>query len=183
MFAAIVLAAAVLGAFLLPGDINPFRHRTAAKEEIGVPVGVPETSPSPPPQAINTAPVVANQPTTDTAASPAANQAPSPELSRNKPQMLTSSRLQLLRIRQRQARTPQHLGRKALLKPRIPHQRPATAGLNRNPPLPVRQLRPAKRKALLQRQSARVPRRITASGDVPRVRCAPGLLALRLMED
>ena len=78
VFAAIVLAAGVLGAFLLPGDFNPFRHRTAAKEEIGVPVGVPETSPSPPPQAINTGPVVANQPTTDTAASPAADQAPSP---------------------------------------------------------------------------------------------------------
>ena len=78
VFAAIVLAAGVLGAFLLPADINPFRHRTAAKEEIGVPVGVPETSPIAPPQAINTAPFVANQPVTDTAASPAANQTPSP---------------------------------------------------------------------------------------------------------
>jgi hypothetical protein len=78
VFAAIVLAAGVLGAFLLPGDFNPFRHRTAAKEEIGVPVGVPETSPSPRPQAIDTGPVVVNQPTTDTAASPAADQAPSP---------------------------------------------------------------------------------------------------------
>jgi serine/threonine protein kinase len=77
VFAAIVLAAGVLGAFLLPADINPFRHRTAAKEEIGVPVGVPETSPSPPPQAINTGPVVANQPTTDAAASPAGDQTPS----------------------------------------------------------------------------------------------------------
>jgi serine/threonine protein kinase len=78
VFAAIVLAAGVLGAFLLPADINPFRHRTAAKEEIGVPVGVPETSPIAPPQAINTPPVVANQPVTDTTASPAANQTPSP---------------------------------------------------------------------------------------------------------
>jgi serine/threonine protein kinase len=78
VFAAIVLAAGVLAAFLLPADINPFRHRTAAKEEIGVPVGVPETSPIAPAQAINTPPVVANQPVTDTAASPAANQAPSP---------------------------------------------------------------------------------------------------------
>ena len=78
VFAAIVLAAGVLGAFLLPADINPFRHRTAAKEEIGVPVGVPETSPIAPPQAINTPPAVANQPVTDTAASPAANQTPSP---------------------------------------------------------------------------------------------------------
>jgi serine/threonine protein kinase len=78
VFAAIVLAAGVLAAFLLPADMNPFRHRTAAKEEIGVPVGVPETSPIAPPQAINTPPFVANQPVTDTAASPAANQTPSP---------------------------------------------------------------------------------------------------------
>jgi serine/threonine protein kinase len=80
VFAAIILAAGVLAAFLLPADVNPFRHRTAAKEEIGVPVGVPETAPIAPPQAINTPPVVANQPVTDTAASPAANQTPSPSL-------------------------------------------------------------------------------------------------------
>ena len=72
VFAAIVLVAGVLGAFLLPADMNPFRHRTAAKEEIGVPVGVPETSPLASPQPVNAAPVVANQPVTDTAASPAA---------------------------------------------------------------------------------------------------------------
>jgi eukaryotic-like serine/threonine-protein kinase len=78
VFAAIVLAAAVLGAFLLPDDINPFRHRTAAKRMIGVPIGVPETSPIAQTQATNAAPVVANQPVTDTAASPAANQSPSP---------------------------------------------------------------------------------------------------------
>jgi serine/threonine protein kinase len=78
VFAAIVLAAGVLGAFLLPADINPFRNRTTAKEEIGVPIGVPETSPPASPQPINGAPVVANQPATDTAVSPAANQAPSP---------------------------------------------------------------------------------------------------------
>jgi serine/threonine protein kinase len=81
VFAAIVLAAGVLGAFLLPTDINPFRHRTAAKQEIGVPIGVPETLPSAPPQAINTAPVVANQPATSAEASADANQtsSPSPE--------------------------------------------------------------------------------------------------------
>ena len=78
VFAAIVLAAGVLGAFLLPADMNPFRHRTAAKEEIGVPIGVPETSPLTSPQPVSAAPVVANQPVTDTAASPAANEAPSP---------------------------------------------------------------------------------------------------------
>ena len=63
---------------MLPPDMNPFRHRTAAKEAIGVPIGVPETSPAAPPQPRNAAPVVANQPTTDTVASPAAEQAPSP---------------------------------------------------------------------------------------------------------
>jgi serine/threonine protein kinase len=78
VFAAIVLAAGVLAAFLLPADMNPFRHRTAAKEEIGVPIGVPETSPIASPQPVNAAPVVANQPVTDTATSPAANKAPSP---------------------------------------------------------------------------------------------------------
>jgi serine/threonine protein kinase len=78
VFAAILLAAGVLGAFLLPADMNPFRHRTAAKEEIGVPIGVPETSPVAPPQATNAAPVVANQPATDTAASPVENQTTSP---------------------------------------------------------------------------------------------------------
>jgi serine/threonine protein kinase len=78
VFAAIVLAAGVLGAFLLPTDMNPFRHRTAAKGEIGVPIGVPETSLVTPAEAVNTPPIVANQPTANTAASPAANQAPSP---------------------------------------------------------------------------------------------------------
>src|SRR4029450_11581134 len=62
VFAAIVLAAGVLGAFLLPADINPFRHRTVAKEEIGVPIGVPGPSPITPAQAVNAAPVAANQP-------------------------------------------------------------------------------------------------------------------------
>ena len=80
VFAAIVLALGALAAFLLPADINPFRQRTAVKEMIGVPVGVPETSPLASPQPINAAPVVANQPTTDTAASVAANQSPSPSL-------------------------------------------------------------------------------------------------------
>lgn len=78
VFAAIVLAAGVLGAFLLPADMNPFRHRTAAKKEIGVPIGVPETSPLASPQPVNAAPVVANQPATDTAASPVENQTSSP---------------------------------------------------------------------------------------------------------
>jgi len=58
--------------------MNPFRHRNATKEEIGLPIGVPETSPIASPQPVNAAPVVANQPVTGTAASPAANEAPSP---------------------------------------------------------------------------------------------------------
>src|SRR6266566_4037476 len=37
-FAALLLAAGVLGAFLLPADINPLRHLTAAKQVIGVPI-------------------------------------------------------------------------------------------------------------------------------------------------
>jgi serine/threonine protein kinase len=78
VFAVIVLALGILAAFLLPADMNPFRHRTAAKEEIGVPIGVPETSPLASPQPVNAAPVVANQLATDTAASPAAGEAPSP---------------------------------------------------------------------------------------------------------
>jgi hypothetical protein len=78
VFAAIVLAAAVVGAFLLPADMNPLRHRTAAKEEIGVPIGVPDASPLASAQATNAAPVVVNQPATNTFASPTANQSPSP---------------------------------------------------------------------------------------------------------
>jgi serine/threonine protein kinase len=78
VFAAIVLAAGVLGALLLPVDINPFRHRTTAKEMIGVPIGVPEASPFSSPQATKTAPVVANQPPTDTVTSGAADQTSSP---------------------------------------------------------------------------------------------------------
>ncbi len=85
VFAAIVLAAGVLGALLLPVEINPFRHRTAAKEMIGVPIGVPEASPFALPQATNTAPVLANQPATDTVTSPAADQTslPGPERGRS----------------------------------------------------------------------------------------------------
>jgi len=80
VFAALVLAAGVLGAFLLPADINPFRHRTAAKQTIGVPIGVPETSPSAPPQAINTTPIVASEPATNPTASAVPDQASSPGL-------------------------------------------------------------------------------------------------------
>jgi len=80
VFAALVLAAGVFGAFLLPADINPFRHRTATKQVIGVPIGVPEASPSAPPQAINTTPIVASQPATNPTASAVPDQASSPPL-------------------------------------------------------------------------------------------------------
>ncbi len=59
--AALLLAVGVAGAFLLPDDINPFRHLTTAKRMIGVPIGVPDTSPSPSAQATNAAPIVDNQ--------------------------------------------------------------------------------------------------------------------------
>ena len=84
-FAALVFAAGVLATFFLPDDLNPFRHRTAAKEVIGVPVGVPETAPSAPPQTTNTAPVVANQPATNAAISPAADQSSSPTIEQGQP--------------------------------------------------------------------------------------------------
>jgi serine/threonine protein kinase len=79
-FAALVFAAGVLATFFLPDDLNPFRHRTAANQVIGVPVGVPESSPPVPPRATNTEPVVANQPATNAAMSPAADQGPSPSI-------------------------------------------------------------------------------------------------------
>ena len=59
--AALLLAVGVAGAFLLPDDINPFRHRTTAKQVIGVPIGVPNASPSPSAQATNAAPIAVNQ--------------------------------------------------------------------------------------------------------------------------
>jgi serine/threonine protein kinase len=59
--AALLLAMGLAGAFLLPDDINPFRHRTAAKQVIGVPIGVPNPSPSPSAQATNAAPIAGNQ--------------------------------------------------------------------------------------------------------------------------
>jgi serine/threonine protein kinase len=72
--AALLLAVGVVGAFLLPDDLNPFRHRTTAKRVIGVPIGVSNTSPSVPEQSTNPAPLFANQPATN--ASPAATNPP-----------------------------------------------------------------------------------------------------------
>jgi serine/threonine protein kinase len=66
--AALLLAVGAVGAFLLPDDINPFRHLTTAKHMIGVPIGVPDTSPSAPSQATNSA-SVANLPLTNTSPS------------------------------------------------------------------------------------------------------------------
>src|SRR5206468_10106111 len=59
--AALLLAVGVAGAFLLPDDINPFRHRTTAKQVIGIPIGVPNASPSTSAQATNAAPIAGNQ--------------------------------------------------------------------------------------------------------------------------
>jgi len=59
--AALLLAVGVVGAFLLPEDINPFRHRATAKRVIGVPVGVPSISPSPSAQATKAAPFAGNK--------------------------------------------------------------------------------------------------------------------------
>jgi serine/threonine protein kinase len=78
--AALLLAVGAVGAFLLPNDINPFRHLTTAKHMIGVPIGVPDTSPSAPSQATNSA-SVANLPLTN--ASPSLenlNQNPSSDI-------------------------------------------------------------------------------------------------------
>src|SRR4029077_3938865 len=74
VFAAVVVVTGLLAAFLLPADINPFRHRTTAKQVIGVPIGVPDTSPSVAAQATNVAPIVGNQPIAN--ASPATQNPP-----------------------------------------------------------------------------------------------------------
>jgi len=78
-FAALLLTAAVVSAFLLP-DLIPFWHRTTATDKIGVPIGVPDES-SEPVKATSAAPIVANQPLTN--ASPVlmdSNQNPSPNV-------------------------------------------------------------------------------------------------------
>ncbi len=72
--AALLLAVGVAGAFLLPDDINPFRHRTTAKQVIGVPIGVSNTSPPPSEQPTNAPPIAGNQPTAN--ASPATQNPP-----------------------------------------------------------------------------------------------------------
>lgn len=79
VFAAVVVVTGLLAAFLLPADINPFRHRTAKRQTIGVPIGVPDASPSAPSQATNAAPVIANQPVTNgESTTTGANQSGSP---------------------------------------------------------------------------------------------------------
>jgi serine/threonine protein kinase len=78
VFAAVVVVTGLLAAFLLPADINPFWHRTAERQTIGVPVGVPDASPSAPSQGTNSAPLVTNQPeTSGSPPSTGANQSPS----------------------------------------------------------------------------------------------------------
>jgi hypothetical protein len=78
VFAAVVVVTGLVAALLLPADINPFRHRTAERQTIGVPIGVPDASPSAPSQATNAAPLVRNQPATNgSAPSTGASQSPS----------------------------------------------------------------------------------------------------------
>ena len=86
VFAAVVVVTGLLAAFLLPADINPFRHRTAERQTIGVPVGVPDASPSAPSQGTNSAPLVTNQPVTSgSPPSTGANQSPSPNPEQGQP--------------------------------------------------------------------------------------------------
>jgi len=78
VFAAILVVTGLLAAFLLPADINPFRHSAAEPKTIGVPVGIPYTSSSQVPQPTNPAPLMANQPVTSgSPPSTGANQSPS----------------------------------------------------------------------------------------------------------
>ena len=86
VFVAVVVVTGLLAALLLPADINPFRHRTAERQAIGVPIGVPDASPSAPSQATNAAPVVANQPVTNgESTTTGANQSGSPTIQQAPP--------------------------------------------------------------------------------------------------
>jgi hypothetical protein len=93
-FGALVVAAAVLAAFLLPGATSKILHRPRETKSIGVLVGVPESSPAPAAvqnaaapvapatvlsQAANAAMGSANQPATDGVV-PDSSQAASPDL-------------------------------------------------------------------------------------------------------
>jgi hypothetical protein len=94
-FGALVVAAAVLAAFLLPGATGKILHRPRETKSIGVLVGVPESSPAPAAaqnaatpvapatvlsQAANAAMGSANQPATEGAAVPNSSQAATPDL-------------------------------------------------------------------------------------------------------
>jgi len=94
-FGALVVAAAVLAAFLLPGPIGKILHRPRETKSIGVLVGVPESSPALAAvqnaatpvapatvlsQAANAAMGSANQPATGGSAVPNSSQAASPDL-------------------------------------------------------------------------------------------------------
>ena len=94
-FGALVVAAAVLAAFLLPGSTTKILHWPRETKSIGVLVGVPESSPAPAAvqnaatpvapatvlsQAANAAMGSTNQQTTDSAAVPNSSQAVSPDL-------------------------------------------------------------------------------------------------------
>jgi serine/threonine protein kinase len=108
-FGALVVAAAVLAAFLLPGTTAKILHRPRDTKSIGVVVGVPESSPAPAAvqnaatpvtpgtvlsHAANAAMGSQNQSATDGAAVPNSSQAASPDIqqaqtSSNQPQAAT----------------------------------------------------------------------------------------------
>src|SRR5205085_11347158 len=67
--AALLLTAAVVGAFLLPEDAVPFLHRSTAAKDIGVPVGVSDRA-----AGINPAGAPAPKATGAAASSPAQSQ-------------------------------------------------------------------------------------------------------------
>jgi serine/threonine protein kinase len=86
VFAAVMLATGLLAAFLLPDDLNPFRQKTAERQTIGIPIGVPDASSSPPSQGTNAAPAVANQPVTAGESTTAGvNQSGSPTIQQEQP--------------------------------------------------------------------------------------------------
>jgi len=109
-FGALVVAAAVLAAFLLPVATGKILHRPRETKSIGVLVGVPESSPAPAAaknaaapvapatvlsQAANAAVGSTNQPATDGSAVPNSSQAATPDLqqaqtSSNQPQAATT---------------------------------------------------------------------------------------------
>ena len=204
-FAALLLTAAVVSAFLLP-DIIPFWHRTTATDKIGVPIGVPDES-SKPTKATSAAPIVANQPLTNASRRLWIQiKIHHRMFSRHKHLMRRLRRLQLLSTRRvqtwtlppklrrprespnlchhRRLRAITRLHQKILLKARITHRR-RRRPLHRSPLPPVSRVRATKRNALLRHRNVRASLKIhlTGSHAFGAARCARSSLAPRLMEE